>query len=205
MLKEILDFIDRYSLGGILENVKWIIDDVSHTIFMGGTTDDSNIDVEVTLKKNYDIQSLAIGIKSKLMLKKMLSVMEDEIESITPSFRGDLVTKLRFDDGISEINYVGSDLATVKEYIPIKETGNLMLKIKLDKQLISKFLKTKNAMTGEELVKIVKPKEDKLILYFGSIMGEEKEIIFENEKEGFWVQCKTPKNDSDSYYWIWIE
>ena len=62
----------------------------------------------------------------------------------------------------------------------------------------------KKADFNSEIVSTIS-KEDKLILYFGSIMGEEKEIIFENEKEGFWVQCKTPKNDSDSYYWIWIE
>ena len=48
-------------------------------------------------------------------------------------------------------------------------------------------------------------KEDKLILYFGWIMGEENELIFEEGKEGFWVQCKTTKDSSDTYYWTWIE
>ena len=47
--------------------------------------------------------------------------------------------------------------------------------------------------------------DDKLFIYFGSIMGEKKQIIFEEGKEGFWVQCGTPYNDSDTYYWTWIE
>ena len=164
--KEILDFIDRYSLGGILENVKWIIDDVTHTIFIGGTTDDSNIDVEVTLKKNYDIQSLNVGIKSTLTLKKMISVLNDDILSITPSFRGDLVTKLTFDDGESEVTYVGSDLAIVKQYVPIKDKGECVLKIPINDNFKSKYLKSKGAMLGESLFKIIKTK-DKLKLSLG--------------------------------------
>lgn len=164
--KEILDFIDKYSLGGILENVKWVIDNNNHLIYMGGTTDDSNIDVEVTLKKNYDIQSLNVGIKSTLTLKKMISVLNDNIISITPSFRGDLVTKLKFDDGEIEVTYVGSDLAIVKPYTPIKTKGNLVLRIKIDDNFISKFLKAKNAMNGESLFKIVKT-NDKLKLSLG--------------------------------------
>ena len=62
----------------------------------------------------------------------------------------------------------------------------------------------KKADFNSEIVSTIS-KEDKLILYFGSIMGEEKEIIFENEKEGFWVQCRTSKDSSDTYYWTWIE
>lgn len=36
-------------------------------------------------------------------------------------------------------------------------------------------------------------------------MGEKKQIIFEEGKEVFWIQCGTPYNDSDTYYWTWIE
>ena len=36
-------------------------------------------------------------------------------------------------------------------------------------------------------------------------MGDEQQIIFEDEKEGFWVQCRTSNNISDTNYWVWIE
>ena len=103
--KELIDFIDKYSLGGIFESknstrVKWIVDDENHTIFMGASSENSNIDVEVVLKNNYGIQSLTMGLQSTLAVKRMLSVLNDNIESITPKLRGDFVRCLIFDDGV---------------------------------------------------------------------------------------------------------
>lgn len=164
--KELIEFIEKYSLGGILEVVKWTVDNITHTIFIGATTDDANIDVEVTLKKDYDIQSLNVGIRSTLTLKKMLNALNDDIISITPSFRGDLVTKLKFDDGESDMTYVGSDLSIIKQYIPIKTTGDLVLSINIDENFVNKYLKAKAALTGECLFKIVKIK-DKLKVSIG--------------------------------------
>ena len=62
----------------------------------------------------------------------------------------------------------------------------------------------KKADFNSEIVGTIS-KEDKITLYFGWTMGEEKKIIFEDGKEGFWVQCKTSKDDFNTYYWIWIE
>ncbi len=62
----------------------------------------------------------------------------------------------------------------------------------------------KEADFNSEIVSTIST-EDKLILYFGFIMGKEKEILFQEGKEGFWVQCRISDNSSDTYYWTWIE
>ena len=62
----------------------------------------------------------------------------------------------------------------------------------------------KKADFNSEIVSTIS-KEDKITLYFGWIMGDEQQIIFEDEKEGFWVQCRTSNNISDTNYWVWIE
>lgn len=164
--KELIEFIDKYSLGGIIEKARWIVDDENHTIFVGSTSENSNIDVEVVLKDNFNIQSLSVVFASTLTLKRMLNVLSDDIKSIEPKFRGDFVTKLTFDDGLSTISCIGYDKAIIKEYIPIKHTGDKVLSIKLKEEFISRYLKVKSAMTGQESFKIVNI-DGKIILSIG--------------------------------------
>ena len=66
------------------------------------------------------------------------------------------------------------------------------------------FKMYKKADFNSEIVGTIS-KEEKITLHFGWIMGDEKQIIFDDDKEGFWVQCKSSKDDFNSYYWIWIE
>lgn len=47
-------------------------------------------------------------------------------------------------------------------------------------------------------------KDEKVFLCFGWMGAKERQIIFEDEKDGFWVQCVYPVDNSKTC-WIWID
>lgn len=154
----LLDFINKYSLGGVLENVKWVFNENAKTLYMGATTEDTNADCEITLKNNFNVQSLEMGIRSTNTFKKMIEVLNNDI-AIIPSFRGDKVLKLDLTDGATDITYVATDPISIKKFIPANISGDLLLDIPITNEFQDKFLKAKNALSSEALFKIFREKE----------------------------------------------
>lgn len=155
----ILNFIEKYSLGGVLESVKWEVDAENNTLKVAASTNDRNADVEVVLKNNLNLPTLEVGIRETSLLKKMIGVLENNV-SVTPSFRGDKVLKLTLNDGNTVISYAATDLTAVKAYIPINIQCQMILSIPLTKAFIEKFNKAKCALSSEEIFKIVRNGEN---------------------------------------------
>lgn len=158
MKNHILNFIEKYSLGGVLESVKWTFNEETNSLSVAVSTNDRNGDVEVLLKNNLNLPSIEVGIRETSLLKKMMNVLENNVV-ITPTFRGDKVLKLTFSDGNTEVSYAATDLSVIKEYVPVNINCELILSIPLTKEFIEKFNKAKNAMSSEEIFKIIRQNE----------------------------------------------
>ena len=74
MKKQVLTtFIDKYSLNGTIESVKWIVDNSNKQIKTASISDDKNVISYVVIKDDAGLTDSEIGINDTTKLKKLLN------------------------------------------------------------------------------------------------------------------------------------
>ena len=68
-------FIDKYSLNGTIESVKWVVDSANKQIKTASISDDKNVLSFVVIKDSAGLNDAEIGINDTAKLKKLLSVL----------------------------------------------------------------------------------------------------------------------------------
>ena len=75
-------FIDKYSLNGTIESVKWIVDSKNKVITTSSISDDSGVLSFVNIKDNAGLDSIEIGVNDTAKLKKLLTVLGYDVEIV---------------------------------------------------------------------------------------------------------------------------
>lgn len=138
-----LNFIKRYNLSGIVESVIWkISDNKINTKFI---LDDATLLGSVTLNEfNYNDCELGIYETSKLI--KIMSVLDDSFSFDV----GDNINKpnkiIMVDDNITA-KYMLCNPELINSKIPkVVDLGDPTIKIKIDSNFINKFSKAKSSL-----------------------------------------------------------
>lgn len=170
MKKETINsFIDKYSLNGTIESVKWTVSKKDNNIKTSSLSDDRNVLSFVTIKDNAKLEDMEIGINDTSKLKKMLSVLSEEVE-ITPNKNNDRITSLILSSDKTEVQYVTSDLSVIPSVPPLKKLPAFNLEIPLTKEFISTFVKAKSALNDVDVLTLTDKKgKIKMIIGYSSV------------------------------------
>ncbi len=170
MKKETLQtFIQKYSLSGLVENVKWDVDDTAKSLKTSALTDDSTLLIDVTVK-NFDaiVDAKEIGVFGTVKLKQMLSVIGDDITvDVNKTSDGSKITSLTFTDKETDIQFVTADLAIIKKVPALKKQPVINLEIELSPEFISKFVKAKGALQDVDIFTLMMNKKNELEMILG--------------------------------------
>ena len=80
MKKQVLNtFIDKYSLNGTIESVKWIVDNTTNQIKTCSISDDKNALSYVVIKDAVGLTDSEFGINDTTKLKKLLNVLSEDV------------------------------------------------------------------------------------------------------------------------------
>ena len=94
MKKQVLNtFIDKYSLNGTIESVKWVVDNKNKQIKTSSISDDKNVVSYVSIKDDAGLSEAEIGINDTAKLKKLLGVLTDDV-NITFNKRDEKIVSL---------------------------------------------------------------------------------------------------------------
>lgn len=145
--------IEKYHLNGLVENVKWEIDENKQlTInFMSPTR-------EMIGKVVYDgfpLPESEIGINNTSQLDKLLSITSGDLE-LNYAKEGKLITKLLVADNQFNLNYALADLLTVPKPGTYNGPEEYDVEAALDDEAVTALIKAKNALPNIENV-VVKP------------------------------------------------
>lgn len=139
-------FIQRYSLSGNIESVKWISGEGS--ISTNFISDDKNLIGSVTLKQS-EIEPAEIAIYDTTKLKNMLSVLNDDL-TISLKSEGDRYSSIKLNDGRVSVNYMLAQMSVIPAAPVLKSIPNFDINVKIDASFITRFIKTKTALSNED-------------------------------------------------------
>jgi len=145
MQKNKLDkFIAKYNLGGHVNSVKWKASD--NGLKTSFVTPDKTLLGHVSVD-NLTMEKSTIGIYQTDMLRKLLSVLSEDVDvSLTKAGDSAVSLKVQDNDNVN-INYVLSDLSVISEPPALKRIPDMGTEIKIDSSFIDKFIRGKSALS----------------------------------------------------------
>ncbi len=172
-------FIDKYSLNGTIESVKWVVDSANKQIKTASISDDKNVLSFVVVKDNAGLNDAEIGINDTAKLKKLLGVLNDEV-NIAFNTREDKIVSLSLTSETTDVQYVTADLSVIPQVPLLKKLPPFNLEIPLTKEFVTTFVKAKNALSDVDTLTFTKDKKDKikLVLGFSSVNSNRINIDF---------------------------
>jgi hypothetical protein len=172
-------FIDKYSLNGTIESVKWVVDNANKQIKTASISDDKNVLSFVVIKDNAGLNDAEIGINDTAKLKKLLGVLNDEV-NIAFNTREDKIVSLSLTSETTDVQYVTADLSVIPQVPLLKKLPPFNLEIPLTKEFVTTFVKAKNALSDVDTLTFTKDKKDKikLVLGFSSVNSNRINIDF---------------------------
>jgi hypothetical protein len=167
MKKQVLNtFIDKYSLNGTIESVKWVVDNKNKQIKTSSISDDKNVVSYVSIKDDAGLSEAEIGINDTAKLKKLLGVLTDDV-NITFNKRDEKIVSLSLNSESTDVQYVTADLSVIPKVPDLKKLPPFNLEIALTKEFVTTFVKAKSALSDVDTMTFTKDKKDKIKLTIG--------------------------------------
>jgi hypothetical protein len=174
-------FVQKYNLAGLVESVKWETKDNSLTTSF--ISDDKSVLGKVTMTE-FNFNDTTFGVYDTSKLTKMLSVLGEAVEFEISDVEGKAVS-LKFKDGSTAVNYMLADLSVIPNVPDLKKLPDFNIKIKLDENFISKFIRAKSALADENnFTFVVKNGKAQIVLGHSNINTNRISIDVEGEVEG---------------------
>ena len=174
-------FVQKYNLAGLVESVKWETKDNALTTSF--ISDDKSVLGKVTMSE-FNFSDATFGVYDTSKLTKMLSVLGDAVEFEISDVEGKPVS-LKFKDGSTSINYMLADLSVIPNVPDLKKLPDFNIKIKLDENFITKFIRAKSALTDENnFTFVVKNGKAQIVLGYSNINTNRISIDVEGEVDG---------------------
>jgi hypothetical protein len=167
MKKQVLNtFIDKYSLNGSIESVKWVVDNKNKQIKTSSISDDKNALSYVTIKDDAGLVDSEFGINDTTKLKKLLNVLTEEVD-IAFNKREEKIVSLSLNSEGTDVQYVTADLSVIPKVPDLKKLPPFNLEIPLTKEFVTTFVKAKSALSDVDTMTFSKDKKDKIKLTIG--------------------------------------
>jgi hypothetical protein len=174
-------FVQKYNLAGLVESVKWETKDNALTTSF--ISDDKSVLGKVTMTE-FNFNDTTFGVYDTSKLTKMLSVLGESVDFEISDVEGKAVS-LKFKDGSTSVNYMLADLSVIPNVPDLKKLPDFNIKIKLDENFISKFIRAKSALTDENnFTFVVKNGKAQIVLGHSNINTNRISIDVEGEIEG---------------------
>lgn len=146
---ELQSIIEKYHLGGLVENVKWIInkDKTLSIDFMSPTREMiGNVFVP-----DFPLPESQIGINNTSQLDKLLSITDGDL-ILDYAKEQKVITKLLISDKQFNLNYALADTLTVPKAGKYTGPETYNLEIDLSSEQVTSLIKAKNALGNSENV-----------------------------------------------------
>ena len=171
-------FVSKYNLAGLVESVKWESKDGSLTTSF--ISDDKSVLGSVIMTE-FEGTPATFGVYDTTKLIKMLSTLDSDVELSIQDIDGKAIS-LKFKDGSSTADYMLADLSVIPNVPDLKQLPNFDVKIKLDSNFISRFIRAKGALTDENNFTFVsKNGKSEVILGHSSINTNRISITVETD------------------------
>lgn len=197
--EKLLGFIKRYNLNGSIETVQ--VDSVisDNKISTKFVSEEKHILGFVSLT-GVNIGDASLGIYDTAKLKSLLGVLGPDITVSTVN-SDDRVISVNLKDKNMSANFMLSDLSVIPQTPKVKGLPDWNVVIKLDKETINRFIKSKNALPEvNSFTLLMNKKTDKLELVIGYSSINSNRISMSVETVGGKDRVDKPISFSAKYF-----
>jgi len=160
---DLLKFIELYNLGGFVPSVKLVSD--SESLSTSFISDDRTLAGSVSVS-SIKLEKGEYGIFDTAQLKKMLGVLEDNIEIIVNKIENRVIS-LSITDNSTDSVFMLADLSVIPAAPKVKEIKTYDVEIPIDDNFIDKFTRAKNALPDVNTFTLINNKKGKMELVIG--------------------------------------
>jgi hypothetical protein len=148
-------FIQKYSLGGLVESVTWKTED--NKLVTRFISDDKTVLGEIQLD-NFAFNAPDLGVYTTSQLSKLLAVVGDDIELDVQQIENKAVN-LFVKNGSTKFQFPLADLAVIPNVPDLKKLPEFDIEINFDGAFIDKFIKAKNALSEVDTFTVLTEKK----------------------------------------------
>ncbi len=139
----LLKFIQKYSLGGLIESVAWNAD--GKKLAVRFISDDKTLLGEVEYNA-YTSTPMNVGIYTTSLLKNMIGVLDNDI-ALKVDKAGEKAVSLKLSSDDTETSYQLADLGVIPPVPDLKQLPDFNIDIEMASTMIDKFIKAKGALS----------------------------------------------------------
>ena len=144
-------FIEKYHLSGNVNAV--VINSNNSKLSTRFITGDKSLLGELSCDK-FTFEDTELGVYDTEQLSKLLSVLSDDV-SYNVSKSGDKAIALEVNDQHSSVNFMLSDKSVINQPPALKTLPEFQVKIKVDRQFITRFVSGKSALSDTETFTVI--------------------------------------------------
>ena len=139
----LLKFIQKYSLGGLIESVAWNAEGTKLSVRF--ISDDKTLLGEVEYNA-YTSTPMSVGIYTTSLLKNMIGVLDNDL-TLKVDKAGDKSVSLKLSSEETETSYQLADLGVIPPVPDLKTLPDFGIAIDMASNMIDKFIKAKGALS----------------------------------------------------------
>lgn len=139
----LLKFIQKYSLGGLIESVSWNAEGTKLSVRF--ISDDKTLLGEVEFNA-FTSTPFNVGIYTTSLLKNMIGVLDSDI-ALKVDKVGDKAVTLKLSSDDTETSYQLADLGVIPPVPDLKALPDFGIAIDMTSQMVDRFIKAKGALS----------------------------------------------------------
>jgi len=144
---ELQSTISKYNLGGMIDAVKWTVQNKHLTIKFNAPTKDMIGEITHTL---FDIEDCEIAIYNTSQLDKLLAITSGDVNLQLEKI-GKIFGRLVIEDTNYKLNYSLSDLLLIQKPGTVMDPDNYIVESVLESDAISAVIRAKNALQSDNV------------------------------------------------------
>jgi hypothetical protein len=144
---ELQSTISKYNLGGMIDAVKWTVQDKHLTIKFNAPTKDMIGEITHT---SFDIEDCEIAIYNTSQLDKLLAITSGDVNLQLEKI-GKIFGRLVIEDTNYKLNYSLSDLLLIQKPGTVMDPDNYIVESVLESDAISAVIRAKNALQSDNV------------------------------------------------------
>jgi hypothetical protein len=162
----LLKFIQKYSLGGLIESVAWNAEGTKLSVRF--ISDDKTLLGEVEFNA-FTSTPFNVGIYTTSLLKNMIGVLDSDI-ALKVDKVGDKAVSLKLSSDDTETSYQLADLGVIPPVPDLKALPDFGIAVDMTSQMVDRFIKAKGALSDVDTFTIFTEGGDlKLAIGYSSI------------------------------------
>ena len=142
--KVLSEIVSKYSLGGHVEKVKWVVNE-DNSIIIKFINDSKTLVGEINYRNTIGLKKGNYGIFNTSQLVKCLNILDGDILIETKSSNG-LASKLNLADTNYDIKFSLADPAVIPKVPQINDSDQPSASFEMTDEFITRFVKSKDAL-----------------------------------------------------------